>query len=51
MDFDEFDRYDFTMNDDDEPRRKKASTQPGGCMLVMIASVTVCVTMLLWVIQ
>ena len=50
MDFDEIDRYDFTMNDD-EPPRKRRSTQPGGCMLVMIAPVTVCVMMLLWVIQ
>lgn len=49
MDFDEFDRYDYIMNDDVPPRRKKASIQQGGCMLVMVVGVVFCAAILLWV--
>ena len=50
MDFDEFDRYDYVMNDEDErPCRKKLSTQRGGCMLVMMVAVVLCAAMLFWV--
>lgn len=49
MDFDEFDRYDYIMNDDEAPRRKKSSIQPGGCMLVVMVAVGLCAAMLFWV--
>ena len=49
MDFDDFDRYDYIMNDDETPRRKKTSIQPGGCMLVIVVAFGLCVSMLFWV--
>lgn len=41
MDFDDFDRFDYMMNDDVPPRRNKKSTQPGGCMLVFVMLVSI----------
>ena len=48
MDLDDFDRFDYVMNDDVPPRRKKSSIQRSGCMLVMMVIVGVGTLICLW---